>query len=372
MRDVVETGTEVLSGSLTRYVLAARVWAPVVAATAGVVVLGLAVLVFVNSIGFGYDFLAYDAAARRLASGEPLYLPGSVEAYKQGRYQGLYLYPPQLAIALIPLTVLDQQGATLAWLFTRVALLVVACLAMPVSLRARVAVFAAACISFPVLFDLNLGNISIVVFALGAAAWRWIDTPAAAVIHAALIALRFPFGVFGLTWLVQRRVRMFAWTIVAGLALILIGLPVVGLSTYAEYSAILLGLPDISTGPHNLSFRSTAMELGFTDAFLALALPIQYLLGVVTILFAARRRDSSTAFVVTATATLLVSPFIHPHYLVLLLLPCAWLIDRGRWWGFGLPLLGWLPGGFLPFVGPLAIGLVLAARDREPAVMDAA
>ena len=348
---------------MTRSVEVARAWAPIIAVTVGCLVLGLAVIAFVNSAGFGYDFAAYDSAARRIAAGEPLYLPGSAEAYRLGRYDGLYLYPPPLAIGLVPLTVLSQSSATIAWLIVRLALLAGGCLALPVSWRARAAAFGVASVSFPVLFDLNIGNISVVVFALCAAAWRWMDTPAGAVAHAALIALRFPFGLFALTWVVQRRFRMLFLTIAAGLILILIGLPIVGVSSYAEYLAILRGLPDISGGPHNLSLKSSAIEVGLPDAIVALALPVGYLLGLGVVIFAARNRDASTAFVVTATATLLVSPFIHPHYLVLLLLPSAWLMDRGRWWGFGLPLLGWLPGLLLPLVGPLAIGLMLAVRD---------
>jgi hypothetical protein len=336
------------------------------AATLGLVVLGLAAVAFVNSHGFGYDFRAYDAAARRIAEGGPLYLPGSVEMYRDGRYEGLYLYPPPLAIALVPLTSMTQAVATIAWLIARVAMLAAACWALPVSPRVRLFVFAVACGSYPVLFDLNLGNVSIVVFALCAVAWRWIDTPVGAVAHAALIALRFPFAVFGLLWLAQGRARMLAWTIAAGVVLIVIGLPVVGVSSYAEYVGILRTLPDISTGPNNLSFKSTALAAGLPDAMVNLALPVGYVLGFAAIIFAARNRSASSAFVVTAIATMLVAPFIHPHYLVLLLLPAALLADRGHWWGLGLPFLGWLPDVYLPLVAPLAIGLVLASRDPQP------
>ena len=248
----------------------------------------------------------------------------------------------------------------MAWLVLRVALLAAGCAVLPVSWRVRALTFGVACVSFPVLFDLNLGNVSIVVFALCAAAWRWLDTPIGAVAHAALIAIRFPFGIFAATWIVQRRWRALGWTIVAGLVLIAISLPFVGVSAYGEYIGILRGLPDISVGEHNLSLKSMALELGLSDPLVALALPLGYLAGVAALAFAAWRRDASTAFVVTCLATMLVAPFIHPHYLVLLVLPAALLADRGRWWALALPLLGWLPDLVLPLAGPLAIGLVLA------------
>jgi hypothetical protein len=348
------------------YVAAARKLGPIVVAGFGILVLALAAVTFINSEGFGYDFRAYDIAARRVAAGSALYLPDTVEAYRAGRYEGLYLYPPPLAIALVPLTVLGESAATVAWMVFRLALLVGGCLVLPVSPRVRLVTLGLAGLSFPVLFDLNIGNVSIVILALCAIAWRWMGSPAAAIAHAALAVMRFPFLIFGLLALAQRRFRSLTWTVAAGIALILITLPIVGLATYADYVAILRGLPDISVGEYNLSFESSALQVGLPDFVAGLGLIVGYLLGLAAMVFAARRRDEGTAFVVTAVATLLVAPFIHPHYLVLLLLPAAWLMDRGRWWGAALPILGWLPDVLLPFTGLLAIGLVLAVRDPEP------
>jgi hypothetical protein len=348
------------------YIAAARKLGPIVVAVLGIVVVGVAAVLFVNSEGFGYDFRAYDDAARRIVAGEPLYLPGTVEAYRDARYEGLYLYPPPLAIALVPLTVLAESAATVTWMVLRVVALVGACLVLPVSARARLVTLGLAGFSFPVLFDLNIGNVSIVILALCAIAWRWIGTPAAALSHAALALIRFPFLVFGFLWIVQRRFNSLAWTVVVGIALLVVTLPIVGLATYADYIAILRSLPDITTGEHNLSFRSTALEAGLPDLIGGITMIASYVLGLAAVVFAGRRRDESTAFVVTALATLLVAPFIHPHYLVLLLLPAAWLMDRGQWWGLGLPLLGWLPDMVLPFTGVLAIALVLAVSAWRP------
>jgi hypothetical protein len=337
----------------------------VLVATLGLIVLALAVQVFVNSVGFGYDYRAYDAAARRIASGDPIYLAGTIDAYRDGRYEGLYLYPPPVAVAFLPATLVSETTATLAWMLIRVGLLIGGCLSLPVAWRVRLAILGIACVSFPVLFDLNIGNVSIVIFGLCAVAWRWMDSPVAAVAHAGLAAMRFPFGIFGFLWLVQRRLRMVAWTITAGILLILIGVPIVGLDTYVEYLGILASLPDISTGEHNFSFKSVALELGLPGLAVGLALPLSYAMGLASIVFAGLRRGAAPAFVVTATATLLVAPFIHSHYLVLLLLPAALLMDRGHWWAIGLPLIGWLPEPVLPLAGPLAIGLVLLL-SRDP------
>ena len=328
------------------------------------VVLSLAIVVFVDSSGFGYDYAAYDAAARRIVEGLPLYAADTAARYAAGLYEGLYLYPPPLAIALTPLTVFSAPDATLAWMLLRVGMLAGACAILPVSGTVRLLTFAAACLSFPVLFDLNIGNISLVVFALTAVAWRTRGTAVAAVVHAALIAIRFPFGVFFLEWLAQRRWRPILWTILAGLALIALSLPIVGVGTYVDYVTILRGLPDISTGPHNLSLKSTVLALGMPDGMGSVVNLLGYAIGAVAVVFAARRRDEDTAFVVTAVATLLLTPFIHPHYLVLLLLPAALLMSRGHAWAFFLPLAGWLPDAILPLVAPATIGLLLVVPAR--------
>jgi hypothetical protein len=76
--------------------------------------------------------------------------------------------------------------------------------------------------------------------------------------------------------------------------------------------------------------------------------------------FAARRRSFETGVVVSLTATLMFGPFFHPHYLVQLLIPAAFLAGRGQWWGLALPLLGWLPGDVLPLVVVAAILAPLA------------
>src|SRR5262245_286722 len=140
--------------------------APFTLGALAIAILLLAAGSFVGSGGFAYDFRAYDAAARRLASGLALYPPGVAEAYNSGAYANLYLYPPPLAVLLLPLTWLASDAAALFWLGLRLALLVGGALLLPVNRLAKAAVLAVAAISFPVWYDLNLGNLSVVLFGL--------------------------------------------------------------------------------------------------------------------------------------------------------------------------------------------------------------
>lgn len=329
-------------------------------------VLILASAAFSGSRGSGFDFNAYDEAARRLAGGTPLYLADTVSRYNAGDYADLYIYPPQLAIALVPLTVFDQSAATVAWYVLRIVALGLGCLALPVRLWVRISVLGIAGLSFPVLYDLNLGNISLVVFALSALVWRLDSRPAAGAIGAILVAIRLPFGALGLAWLAMRRWRLVATAIGTGIVLLVAAVPIVGFHGYADYLTILQGLRGISTGPDNLSFTNSLQGAGAPEVLANLAAPLGMLVSAAFTVFVAVRRDASMATVVALTAPLLMAPFFHPHYLVALLIPAAFLADRGRPWGLLLPLLGWLPGPVLPLVALAGIVAPLAARPPAP------
>jgi hypothetical protein len=340
---------------------ALRRLAPYVLGAAGLVMLLLVARSFIGSSGFAYDFDAYDGAARRIAAGLPLYPPGIAEAYNSGAYAGLYLYPPPLAAALVPLTALGPQDAALAWLWLRLIALVAGVALLPVSRLARGAVLAIASISFPVWYDLNLGNLSILLFALSAVIWRFRTSAIGSIGLAVAGMLRYPFALVGLGFVSQRAWRMVALTIATGLALGAATLPLVGVGGWTDYVAALRALDDVSSGPHNLSLATTAAALGLPGpAGLWVAAGMAAALGVTVV--AALRRDRETSVVVSLAATTLFFPFFHPHYLVQLLIPAAFLAGRGQWWSLALPLLGWLPGEALPVAALAGAVAPLAAR----------
>jgi hypothetical protein len=59
-------------------------------------------------------------------------------------------------------------------------------------------------------------------------------------------------------------------------------------------------------------------------------------LGAVVV--GALRASSVASFLVAVVASQLLSPVLWDHYAMLLLLPVAWLLDRGRWWAALIPL----------------------------------
>jgi len=334
---------------------------PYLLGTIGLAVLGLAALGFIGSSGFAYDFAAYDLAARRLADGQPLYPPGVAGAYNAGAYADLYLYAPPLAVALLPLAVLGPAAAANAWFLVRIGLLIAGCAVMPVRKEVRIATFGVAALSFPILYDLNLGNLSIVIFALSAVIWRARERPLASLALASILTVRYGFAIVLIGWLVRRRFEAIGWTIAAGVVIALATLPIVGVGAWSDYMTNLQGLRDISTGPHNLTLATTGLSLGLGPQFRQLLVLAGMGSALVVTVYAGLRRDAETALVVSLAAAIMFAPFFHPHYLAGLLIPGAFLAGRGHWWGLILPLLGWLPGEVQPLVAIAGMTLPLFA-----------
>src|SRR4029079_19474761 len=73
------------------------------------------------------------------------------------------------------------------------------------------------------------------------------------------------------------------------------------------------------------------------------------------------------SFMVAVIATQLLSPILWDHYAVVLLLPTAWLLERGRRWAMVIPLATpILLVGLLPtVVYPLVFGATLVADYLE-------
>jgi hypothetical protein len=127
------------------------------------------------------------------------------------------------------------------------------------------------------------------------------------------------------------------------------------------------------TAPQVLSIGAIAYRAGVP---LQIATVIQWgsaaAVGALALL-AWVRYPASVAIVVTAVASVLVSPIVWAHYAVILLLPVALLLDRRQWWAAALPVVTWLPvDAVYPVV--FAIGLLapLAVGERLRRSTDAA
>lgn len=319
---------------------------------------------------WGYDYRAYHDAAVRLGETGTLYQPETLSGpYQPGPY-GLYMYAPPLGIAVGAFVPMGPDGGTIAWSGIHVLALALACGVMPIGIAQRLATFGIAALTFAVIRDVALGNVSALLLLPLAIAWRWLDSPIGSMAQALAISVRPTLGVLLIWQLLRRKWRAAAWTVGAGVVLIALSLPLVGIGGYADYLTVLRNLSNVMGVERNVDLGSTALALGWgTDAATA-ALLAGYAVAITAILLSLRR-DREVGFVVTASASLLLSPLLWDHYLSLLVLPAAFLAQRGRPWALGLPLLTWLPAELLPIVVLLAVGLPFlahdaASADREP------
>ncbi len=340
---------------------------PVLVALVGFAVIAAALVIFQGSRGAAYDFRAYDAAARRIADGLPLYAPETQAGPFSPGPGGLYLYPPPLAVLLLPLTALGTDAAAAVWQLLHVVALAGACALLPVPGRIRLSAFGVACLSLPTLLDLNLGNVSTFVLLAGAIAWRWRDGAPGGIGAALAAAVRPQVGLQLAWWAALRRWSPFASAAAAAAVLVLVTLPFVGLGAWEAYARLLVNLRGAGPASSDVGFSALAYRAGAPDLVATLA----FAAGAAVALLAAAlitRRDPEAGFVSTLMATLLVVPLLWPHYLVLLVLPAAFLAARGWTWAIALPLLAWLPDPVLPWVALLATiapALTLRAADRD-------
>lgn len=311
------------------------------------------------------DFVAYREAALRVAQGGSAYLPSTLAGPFLPYGDGLYMYPPVLALAIRPVAELDPAASAVAWYLLHVAALVVSAALMPVRAPIRLVTFGVASVSLAVIVDSMNGNVSTLLLVPMAAAWRWLDRPAASVAVAVATSVRTTFGLF-LVWMLLRRAwRPAIWTVMAGATLLLISAVVVGIDGYREYLTV-LGNVSVADEIGSSDLARFAFWLGAPAADAWMANIVGWVLALAAIGLGLRR-DAEVGFMVTLGASLLTAPLMWEHYLTLVMLTGAFLAARGRAWGLLLLPATWLPDHLLAFVAIAATLLPFLAREREQA-----
>ncbi len=339
----------------------------------GLLWLVLGLLSFPGGEGWGFDYRAYVDAANRLAETGTLYLDSTIEApYSPGPY-GIYYYAPPLAIAVAPLAGVGVDEGIIAWWAIHVLALALACALMPVPNTTRLVAFGVAALSYAVTRDLVLGNVSVILLLLMSAAWRWLDRPLGSNAQARAMAIRPTLGVLLIWQSLRRQWRAVAWTLGAGVVIILSSLPFVGIDGYLDFVAVLRNLGGTSGVQFNHDLASTVLLLGASEEVATMALLLGFAAAIAAIA-ASLRREREVGFMVTTTATLLLSPILWDHYLAMLILPAAFLAARGRPGALALPLAGWLPALFegLAVLDPIIVitAMLLPFLARAPRSAD--
>jgi alpha-1,2-mannosyltransferase len=346
---------------------------PVVAIVAFVGVT-VAVAVSAGSL-LGYDFQAYVHAADRLLAGERLYDPAVAVA---GGF-AIYLYPPPFAVAFIPFALLPEGLGVAAWTVLLAAAVVAAVLVMPVRREVRWLVLLLAAFDWPVLYSIKLGQAGPVLLLLFAIGWRWLDRPGilAATIVAGGVTKLQPLALAG--WaLLTGRVRAAVYVVVTLAVLAVLSVVFLGPATVGDYVALLVRVSAPVTTPHNFTPGAVAYQAGLSEGAASLVQLAVVVTAIAASLVAIRVADDEASYLVVAVATQLVSPLLWDHYAILLLLPVAWLIERGQWWAIALPiatslpLLGVVPPAAYPIEFVVCLVAPIAVGRRRPVVSQVA
>jgi len=315
---------------------------------------------------WAFDLEAYVHAAARLTSEGSLYARELVIAPFEPGDADLFYYAPPLGVAMLPIAETPLTDSSAAWYVLRVGLLLAGCLLMPVKPLIRALAFLAVSFTLWSMKDAVLGNVSMLLVLPLVVAWRWMDRPLGSIALAASVSVRPGLAIYLLWQLLRRQWRALAWTIGAGIALILLTLPFVGIDGYREYFTI-AGNLSVPVGPsENRDLGATVMALGGSEAAITIARLMGIALGIAVMLLGLRR-DRQISFMLTLCASLLIVPLLWEIYLLTLVLPVALLADRLRPVVLLLMLASWLPPVITPvlLIGTVAL-LLLAPNQPEP------
>jgi hypothetical protein len=335
----------------------ARAALPIVACVTFVLTVG-AILTSAGDT-LGYDYQAYVGAARRVLDGEPLFDPAVDVA---GGF-AIFLYPPPFALAMLPFALLPDDPGTWLWEALTIAAFLGGVAILPVRAIVRWSIVLLGALDWPLLYAIKLGQVGPLLFLLFAIGWRWRDHAVAvgAVIAAGTLVKVQPILLAG--WAILTG-RWRAAVLGGGLILVAVAVSVAafGVEAWSDYVALLGRVNAPITTPHNFTVGAIAYQAGLSaDAagWLQLAASVAVLAVVVITILTA---SDEVSYLATVVASQLLSPLLWDHYALLLLLPVAWLLERGQWWAVAiplatsLPLIGLMPSAVYPVV--FAAGLV--------------
>ena len=299
-------------------------------------------LVWSTRIQWGYDFSAYWTAASNLLNGLPIYAVDQLTGPYAPQRQFLYLYPPPLAAAVTPLASLvpgDYRVAAWAWAALGFLIVATSVFAVARSLglveRVRSAtghgpwILLVAAFGFPpVVSELVLGNVHILLLGLLSVAWlgvrrgdrtgeRWagiaVGLAAAVKVFPALVILWF---------LLTGRRRAAAWSVIGGLAAVVVTLPITGIQPWLDFPAALLNLSAPSDTTDTLAPTVwLASFVGFSFARLVVTV-----VALILLAWSARRLPTRPSFALAVLLSLLIAPALYHHYLAITVLPFMLLL----------------------------------------------
>lgn len=279
------------------------------------------------------DFGIFRTAALAVVHGRSPYVAPSGAALS---HFDKFVYPPAAAVLFAPFAALPPEAAR--------ALMFVAGLAAILGALRLLGVedwrcYSVAILSAPAMNSLALGALTSFLLLGAALAWRYREIPTVAGVATAFTAILklflWPLGV----WLLAtRRVRAAVICVGVSVTLLIGGWAMIDFAGLRSYPTLVHVLERVE-GP--VSYSAIAL-LGLSGTAATAVTVAVSAAAVAAIFLAARGNDGDRrAFVVAVLASLVATPLLWLHYLLLLLVPIAVYRPRlsGLWF---LPLLLWL------------------------------
>jgi alpha-1,2-mannosyltransferase len=283
----------------------------------------------------GYDYEAYRRAAMRLLGGELLY---DVTATSFGP-AGLFFYPPPFAFFAVPFALLPGDLGKWLWTFGLIAASVAAIAVFPVSPRTRLIMILLAALSWPLQYAIKLGQVGPLLLLLFAIGWRWLDRPWPLGLSMGLGAIIKIQPVVLIGWaLVTRRFRAAAISIGVIAVLGAVMTIFAGIQPWFDWLAVLGRVTRPAIADYDTGLGRQALLAGASAEVAILIHYVNVAAVVVVTLIATLRASPEAGYIAVVIASQFVSPVLWSHYALLLLLPVAWLIDRGWLWAVLIPL----------------------------------
>jgi alpha-1,2-mannosyltransferase len=275
-----------------------------------------------------------------LRDGRPIYdVAFSVNV---GTCPGTYTYPPFFAAVLVPWLSLGGAAAGL-WCVAMAACFLAGVALLPVRRDVRWLIVIVAALDWPLLYAVKLGQVEPLLFLGFAAAWRWMDRAEVVGGVTAIGALvKVQPALLGVWAIATGRFRAAGIAVAVVVVAAAASALVTGVDAWTTYATLVRDLGGQLTTPHNFAPGAVAHLAGAPDALAAAIQLASAALAVAALLAAWRFAGPELSLQVTIVASQLISSPLRDHYAVLLLLPTAWLVQRGRTWAVVFPLLGWL------------------------------
>jgi len=308
----------------------------------------------------GYDYQAYLQAARRIIDGAPLY---DVSVNVAGGF-AIYLYPPPFALTVIPFALLPDQIGLWQWEAVAIGAVVIGVAILPVRARVRWTMLLLSIINWPVLYAVLLGQVGPLLFLLFAIGWRWRDRPLVLGLTMATGALIKVQPVILLGWAALtgrwRAVAVALGTIAIAAA---VSTLVFGPGVWSDFIALLGRVNSSVATPNGFSPGAIAYRAGVPESTAQLIQTVTIVVVAAIVLVAILKASAEVSYLTTVVASQVLSPVVWDHYAIVLILPTAWLLERGHRWGMAAMLITSLPVAlFLPIAAyPFLFGFGLVA-----------